>query len=391
MKKLGLVISVFIVFATSVGLAKTRIAVSTFGSKIGDSRCTLRWFSRTDIGEGFRDQIVTALMEDGKYEVMERENLKRMHNEEHDLINSDKSAAPAKNKFKAAHFSITGAVTSFELCSEGVGGDVDVGGLLGFKGSGLKMGAKNEKAKVILDLRVVEVETGRVAASFQAEGTASSTKVTAKGDVKGAGFGSDVFFATPIGEASREAIKEAVSKIASAVPTDKVDQMVADSGSQDARPTTAINGARPGPRAMDNGAQEYQNTSSYYCASSENYVVIGQRQYVRGTTFEACKPMGASATGKNMSVMYLNNADEKIVKMDQIKKATALTAIPRVGQPVFVSGKDKRMGQCKVVDTVGNNAMLNCGQGLEYTMPISKLFTMESYKANPRQPSAAGN
>jgi curli biogenesis system outer membrane secretion channel CsgG len=385
MKKFGFVFSVLFFFIASIATAKTRVAVSTFTSKINDSRCTLRWFSRTDIGEGFRDQIVTALMEDGRYEVMERENLRQMHHEEHNLINADESSRPAKNKFKAAHFSITGAVTSFELCSQGVGGNVDVGGLLGFKNSGLNVGAKNEKAKVVLDLRIVEVETGRVAASFQAEGSASSTKVTAKGDVKGAGFGSDLFFATPIGEATREAIKSAVKQIAAQVPADKTDAMVADQGGEMGAKPAAGRGPRNG---LDNGAAEFQNTSSYYCASAETFAVIGPRQYTRGPTFEACKPMGASATGKNLSVMYLNKADERMVRLDQIKKAVALTGAPKVGQAVFIPGKEKRLGQCKVVDTAGNNAMLNCGPGFEYTLPVTKLFRLEPYD-QARQPTAA--
>ena len=129
----------FVIFSTvacfsHVAYGKTRIAVSAFEDKSGSqSSCNkgfFREFLGDKLGTGFKDQLITELAKTGRFQIVERDNLRKMYTEEHELINADHSTKPKKNKFKAAEYSIVGAITSFELCQSNVGGDLDVGSLL---------------------------------------------------------------------------------------------------------------------------------------------------------------------------------------------------------------------------------------------------------------------
>ncbi|MEO0337170.1 MAG: CsgG/HfaB family protein, partial [Pseudomonadota bacterium] len=204
----------FLVFATVLSfqvVAKTRLAISTFENKTGSSggSCKFSYRRFRSLGKGLKDQLTTWLVKTRRFSVQERENLKKMYNEEHKLVNSNKRYAPKANQFKAAHYSITGAITKFEMCDSDMGGDVDVGGLFGLKNAGLEVGASRTTAKVGLDIRIVDVETGEVLSAFAVSGKASSTGVSVDGDIKGADFGTEAFKNTPLGEATDKAVKKA--------------------------------------------------------------------------------------------------------------------------------------------------------------------------------------
>ncbi len=223
MKNLKLLLVISTIFFSLTGFAKTRLAVSTFKDKSARSKCRVGWFSRNDLGTGFQEQLITKLQKKGRFSIQERTNLKQMYNEEHNLINSDRRYSPRKNQFKSAHYSITGAVTAFELCNQGGDAKVDVGGLFGFKNTGLKVGGGVTKAKVGLDVRIVDVESGEILDSFTVEGSSSSAKFNVDGDYKGSRFGSKAFGNTPLGEATRVALAKAANKIDGILPDRKDD------------------------------------------------------------------------------------------------------------------------------------------------------------------------
>lgn len=200
-----------ILMALEIASAKARLSITEFEDKSGSGRCHISWVS--NIGSGMQDQLITELSKSDKFSIQERATLKKMYEGEHQLINAKKKSLPKKNQFEAAEFTIVGAITGFELCSSGTGAGVGLSGeSLGVPGF-LRIGGKSEKAKVILDLRVVRVETGEVVKSFSAEGTASSVGFKLGADVKGVEFGGEGFENTPLGEATRKAIQNAVEVI----------------------------------------------------------------------------------------------------------------------------------------------------------------------------------
>jgi curli biogenesis system outer membrane secretion channel CsgG len=350
--------------------AKTRLAIANFKNKSGDSRCAIRWFSGDDLGSGMADQLVTELSKNDRFDIQERENLKEIYSDEHELINADKSAAPKKNQFKAAHFSIVGSVTAFEMCADGLGGKVDVGSLIGFKDSGLKVGAKRANAKVVIDVRVVDVEKGKVIKSWSSEGKASSTSFDVDGDYKGAGFGSDAFNNTPVGEATRLAMADIVKKIEKTVPQvkDAAPVVSADTPARGTSNAPAKMAPAPAARKISK-ASETKINSSVVCADD--------------SAFSMCKPVQKTQTGK-FQVLYLKDGSEKILSPNQVKEL-APAGRPKLAQSVYVPCEalngycKKEFVACKVADLSEDSASVIC-DSRDLMVPLEQIYTLKDYQ-----------
>lgn len=364
--------------------AKTRLAVSKFSDKSGHSRCKTSFFGN-NLGSGMTDQLISELKNESKFVILERENLKNMYSEEHELINADSRTRPVKNKFKAAHYSIVGAITSFELCSSDVGGSVDVGGLLGMKKSGLNIGGGQQSAKVALDLRVVDVTTGEVLTSFTSEGSASSTKVDIKGNVQGAKFGSGAFFSTPLGEATREALKKATERLAQEIP-EKADDVVAAAP----RPNNVGQAARMPTSSGRSVAQATQISSSHYCLHNK---------YSSGTTYQMCKVLNLSGNG-SAKVLNLATGTQSLTKLSDIYTTDTSTSV-KPGEKVIVpctqfssfavtscyaQRREKRAVECTVVDKVDDLVSVMC-ETKDFSVKRSAIFLPKKYGGD-KQPAS---
>ncbi len=196
--------------------SKVRISVSSFTENSGTSRCG-PWLWNSDwLGSEFRDQLTTELYKLGKFEILERKNLNTMYSEEHQLVNADPTFLPEKNKYKAAQYSVTGAVTAFELCESGLGGALDVGSLVGLPS--LEVELRGQTAKAAINLRIVNVTTGEVVGSFMTDGEASSKKVGLSVEaLKNLRMNSEGFQNSPLGLAAQEAIHKAAIEIGSRI------------------------------------------------------------------------------------------------------------------------------------------------------------------------------
>lgn len=143
-------------------------------------------------------------------------------------------------------------------------------------------------------MRVIDVETGKVLTSVQAEGTARSVGANVTGDIKGADFKSEAFSNTPLGEATRAAIKEALQKIAEKVPTDRTDREVPVAKSKPAAANRAP--AQSGNR----GVSATTTTSDTYCNLETNRSFSIVKNHVspdQSDRWTACKVTETSATG----------------------------------------------------------------------------------------------
>ena len=348
--------------------AKTRLAISTFENKTGSSSgsCKFRYRRWASLGKGLKTQLTTWLVKTRRFSVQERENLKKMHREEHQLINSDKRYAPKANQFKAAHYSITGAITKFEMCESGLGGDVDVGGLFGLKNAGLEVGAQRSTAKVGLDIRIVDVETGEVLSAFTASGKASSTGVKIDGDIKGADFGTEAFKNTPLGEATDKAVKKAAKKIFEIVPerTSAPSQDVASArGTNGDAVTAGANGSSGGAVFRVDG-----QSIDHICLSSS--FPIG------------CKPIATSKTGKKVKVIDLSKGKKQVYDSKNVKKLEPAGDKLKVGSEAYVScyfkgagcgHRKKTFKSCLITDQFDDSFIINCG-GSDYTVQPQALF-----------------
>jgi curli biogenesis system outer membrane secretion channel CsgG len=178
--------------ASSLALAAPRVAVMDFENRsgIGDWR----------VGRGAADILTTELVKSTKFEMYERERLNSMLNEQ-DLGQSgrvDPASAAKIGKLLGVQYMITGAVTEYGESSSNMG----AGGLF-------EAGKKGYFAGV--DIRIVDVNTGRILMAESGQGIKSSKNVRVMGI--GGGERWNEKHAT---EAMRLAIKEVADKIGKA-------------------------------------------------------------------------------------------------------------------------------------------------------------------------------
>ncbi len=181
---------------------KKTIAVSEFENKSG-------WSGGWKIGWGMQEMMATSLIDTGQFTVLERQDLSSVMAEQ-DLGASGRTgagSAAAVGQLAKAQILISGAVTEFE---EKKGGE---GAGIGFKG--FRIGGSHEQAHVAINVRIYDTSSGEVLDSIRVAGSADAGGL--KVGYSNADFGGDLggFRKTPLGEATQEAIDEAVKKIAS--------------------------------------------------------------------------------------------------------------------------------------------------------------------------------
>lgn len=196
---------------------KKRVALMDF-----DFGTVQRWWSGNwDIGKGIADIVVTNLVKDGTFSVIERKKLDTILQEQN-FSNSDRAnptSAAKIGKVLGVNAIIVGSITQFGLedKSTKIGG---IGGRLGGFGAG-GIGKKEGKANVAIDARLVDVNTGEVLAVASGKGTSKrSGMLLAGGGAGGGGFGaggidmgSSNFQDTILGEATRSAVEDLTAQL----------------------------------------------------------------------------------------------------------------------------------------------------------------------------------
>ncbi len=191
------------------------------------------WEGNWDIGKGISDLLVTRLVKDGTYTVVERKALQAVLAEQN-FSNSDRAnatTAASIGKILGVSAIITGSITQFgtEDKKTGIGG---FGGRLGGFGGG-KVGTSKGKATVVIDCRLIDVDTAEILAVAEGKGVSSRSGFMLGGVGGGGGgfgggdieMGSSNFRDTVIGEATHAAADEVAKQlIASAdkLPTKQV-------------------------------------------------------------------------------------------------------------------------------------------------------------------------
>ena len=180
------------------------------------------WEGNWDIGKGISDLIVTELVTDGTYRVIERKHLDTILAEQN-FSNSDRanpSTAAQIGKVLGVNAMIVGSITQF--------------------GTG-NVGTQKGKAKVAIDARMVDINTGEILAVAKGTGESSRSGFMLGGAGGGSGgfgaggvqMGSSDFRETILGEAVLAAVAELSAKLIDQndrLPeiTIKVDGLVAD-------------------------------------------------------------------------------------------------------------------------------------------------------------------
>lgn len=186
---------------------KKRIAVTKFENKVKGT------YGSWNIGEGMAEQLTTALIKTGRFVVVERQALQDVLGEQElgqtGIIK--KETAAKVGQVLGAQIIVRGVVSEFEQEESGGGGGI------GFRG--FSIGGKSSNAHVGIDIRLIDASSGQVLTSHNSAGKAESSGV-AFGVSRGFfDFGADSFKNAPIGQATRQAIEDAVSFIVNTMET----------------------------------------------------------------------------------------------------------------------------------------------------------------------------
>jgi curli biogenesis system outer membrane secretion channel CsgG len=192
---------------------KKRVAVFDFDYATVHADVAALFGSDVDVGKGISDLLVTYLVKDGTYSVIERKALDKILTEQN-FSNSDRAnptSAAKIGKLLGVDAIIVGSITQFgnETKKTNVGGN---GG--GFGGFGIGgFGHKKSKAIVALDARLVDIDTAEILGVAEGKGESSRESTSLLGGGSnwngfGGGnvdFGSSNFQNTVIGEAVKAA------------------------------------------------------------------------------------------------------------------------------------------------------------------------------------------
>ena len=201
------------VFLVSLFLFLSGVTDYAFCAQLKKTIAVSRFENNTDtagqaaIGTGMADQLSDALMQSGKFVVIERQTLEDVVAEQ-DIAASGRAAVSQTaqtGNLIPAQILIKGAVTEFEAETKKGGTGITI--------SGISLGSSKSSAHVAVILRIIDTTSGQVLDSVRVEGEAKAKGMkigVAKGGVD---FGTENFKKTPLGEATQIAIDKAVVEI----------------------------------------------------------------------------------------------------------------------------------------------------------------------------------
>jgi curli biogenesis system outer membrane secretion channel CsgG len=207
---------------------KRRVAVLDFDYATVHEYVLDLFGSDQDIGKGIADMLVTNLVRNGTYSVIERKQLDRILQEQNfqQSGRADPSSAVRLARILGVDAIIIGSITQFgrddkKLGVGAVGGGVHVGGI-GLGG----LGRKTAKAVVNIDARVVSTTTAEIlgVATGHGESKRSGTSLIGGASIGGVGaagafnMGSSNFGGTIIGEATRAAVDSLTGQLVAVAP-----------------------------------------------------------------------------------------------------------------------------------------------------------------------------
>lgn len=200
---------------------RPRIAVMDFDYATVQTVSASVFGTNVDIGKGIVDLLVTGLVKDGSFSVIERKALDKIMAEQNfsNSNRADPNSAAKIGKLLGVDAIVVGSITEFgnETKHTGLGG---AGG--NWHGVGLgNMGRNNSKANVAVTARIINVDTGEIMAVADGKGQSSRASTNLLGGGGnwhgfGAGhadFGSSDFQQTIIGEATKQAVDQLATNL----------------------------------------------------------------------------------------------------------------------------------------------------------------------------------
>lgn len=190
------------------------VTVTSFENRSGFSG---KW----NLGSGMADLLVSELMKSRNFVLVERTHLQTVV-EELELQKDDHFRPEGKvdtKRLKNAKYLVRGTINDFSQIG---------GGSLSVFLRSIVFGGKGYRARVALNLTIVDVESGEILHSVQSSGVAHAGEAYVQTKYENVAFAGDAFFSTPLGEATRDAIQEGVIEIIKKMPKVFWEPMIAD-------------------------------------------------------------------------------------------------------------------------------------------------------------------
>ena len=202
---------------------RPRIAVMDFDYATVQSTSAAMFGNDVDVGKGIADLLVTDLVKDGSFSIIERKALDKIMAEQNfsNSQRADPTSAARIGKLLGVDAILVGSITEFgnETKKTNLGG---AGGNWGGFGLG-GIGHSNSKANVGINARLVNVDTGEILAVAEGVGQSSRSSTSMLGGggnwhgfgSGNADFGSSDFQNTIIGEATKAAVDKLTADLVS--------------------------------------------------------------------------------------------------------------------------------------------------------------------------------
>lgn len=167
-----------------------------------------------EFARGLTEMVTTTLVATNRFVVLERAQLAAVMQEQDMGVSGrvNKETAPAQGGVMGAQALITGDITGFSYSAESMGGNL--ANII----KGVTAGVTKLTALVTIDLRVIDAVTGEVIGAAKGRGKASATGVYADLTREDKNINTNASKTTPLGEASRSAIQNAVAELLLQMP-----------------------------------------------------------------------------------------------------------------------------------------------------------------------------
>jgi curli biogenesis system outer membrane secretion channel CsgG len=223
-KALGVLLVMLTLTSSGWAQAKKRITVMDFEfGAVQDAARQIFGGNSQDVGKGIADMLVTKLVQDGVYSVIERQALAKIISEQN-FSNSDRAnpdTAAKIGRILGVDAMVIGSITQFgrDDQNRNIGGGA-LGGITGRYGIG-GVGTHKAKAVVVISARLVDTNTGEILAAADGKGTStrSGTSLLGGGGNGSGGangnysMGSSDFGSTILGEATNAAVADASKQL----------------------------------------------------------------------------------------------------------------------------------------------------------------------------------
>jgi curli biogenesis system outer membrane secretion channel CsgG len=213
-------------YAQTAPKRRPRIAVMDFDYATVQTVSSAVFGTNVDVGKGIVDLLVTGLVKDGSYSVIERKALDKILAEQNfsNSNRADANSAAKIAKILGVDAIVVGSITEFgnETKHTGLGG---MGG--NWHGVGLgNVGHSNSKANVAITARIIDTNTAEIlgVADGKGQSARASTNLLGGGGNWGgfgggsADFGSSNFQQTIIGEAVKSAVDQLTTNLVADSP-----------------------------------------------------------------------------------------------------------------------------------------------------------------------------